>query len=825
MKKISFLFLFITLFALFINAAESDFPIMGNDRSLGALNYTTAYYGGGNVNVGFDGTNYLVLWEWRDSIFGNLISPDGTVIDGKNIYYNLEYNSFQYQFNLFFDGEKYLLVFDNNFDLSFLPIHTDNNTVQPDKIAISSNFLRQNDQLYTIGFDGKDFLVLHGEYSSEYDNIIVGYKFSDGKITETAGLIYGYKPFFPPPLVFNGDNYFTIWWNDSLHAGWISNEDGELQESGFKNTFEIDLEFGTEKILYDETGYLLIDEKYSEDNEQRELSALKILKDGEIGDNKILKIGTLGKYSTYHASFDGEYYNFFLIDIKYIPESDCGDYDNYLVWVRVNKTGEISSKKCLSSYEHIPGDFSIAVAYNGNEGLLAFNLAHEQVDTYGGTEYINSIMLDLDKGSVKSENFDVTKRPNRLIDMDIAFDGTNFMAVWVDDENDIKKIYGSLINTSGETLNDTPFLISSGEVDEIEPSIAFNGKEYMTVWSQEGKILGKRISTEGTVISSEIEIYSEELISSPVIASDGEEYFLTWLKTYENSKKNMIFGMKISEKGAFQKQYLEEVSEFSSEYSKPEMIFDGENFFLIWMDYTNSVVYGLRVSKDGTVLDKDNIPIVHGVPDYPKVIYNGEKYVVFSKSAEYIIAKTVEKDGTVNKAVKTIIDGIEKGIDVVYDGTNYLVVYEDYSENSISYKGLILSPDFNTLVDTFDISTPFEWENNPYFPSRIWSIGDRKGNSLIFYRIYSSENQYSNDLRIYYRSITSSEAGSPCSDSSSCRSGFCIDEVCCKMESCDDGNPNTEDTCSDTGECTHEMIYLEPDNEGSESSGCSCIIF
>lgn len=824
MKKITLFFLILFVLLFFVFAEEKSFPVISDEFRLGELSYTTEYYGGNNVKVGFDGTNYLVLWEYEDRIFGNLINSEGTVIDEKSFLFNLGYNSFQYQFNLFFDGEKFILVYDRNYDLVFLPIYTDGSSIQTGERVVSTDFISLNYPFYSIGFDGKNFLILNSEngslYGSKFDN--------NGKKTEADYILNNFSTisiYRVPPLVFDGKNYFTIWCEDGIcHGGRISPIDSEFKENEIQNLFDIDLKFYPEKILYDGTDYLLIDEKYSEDYEYKVLYALKIFKNGNVDDKKTIEIGTLGKYEAYHALFDGKYFNFFLHDLEYMPETDCGDYKNYLVWVRININGEVASRKCLSSYELFAGGPALEAAYNGNDGLLAFNLFHEPITEYGGSNYINSMMLDLKKESQKGEDTVVTRRKSRQYDLNIAFDGTNYMAVWVEDTDDVEKIYGDIINESGKSLTGKPFLISSGEISESQPSVAFNGNEYMVVWNQGESILGKRISTEGSIISNNPILLVEDSASNPSVISDGEKYLLTWLRHYGENVNKMIFGKIVSEKGQTESSLLIEISEFSSEYNKPEIIFDGENFFLVWMDKKNSVVFGKRISKNGLVLDNYDIPIVRGVSDYPKVIYNGEKYVVFSKSAENIIIKTVETDGTVNAEVKTIIDGIEKDFDVVYDGTNYFIVYGDYGDEYGTFKSIVMSENFDLIVKPFDISEPFYKTNELFYPAKFKTISGKNGTSLIFYTIYSSVNPYSTEQRIFYRSVISSELGSPCADKSFCRSGFCVDRVCCELASCDDGNPDTGDSCSNNGRCVHEIISIESDDIDNSDSGCGCTI-
>ncbi|HQO91256.1 MAG TPA: hypothetical protein PLX56_02915 [bacterium] len=823
MKKNILSFLTLFVFITSMSAKEKSFPVISDEFRLGELSYTTEYYGGNNVKVGFDGTNYLVLWEYENYLYGSLINQDGVILENKTFNYELlsyvtaSWDEFT---QLLFNGEKFFFLWKSETDIDSVFISTKGECIAFSEKNTVKNVINQSSYPFSVDHDGAGYIILVNRSVDAYYSDLIGIRLDDsGKEIRTDTILFNIPRTVTQPIVFNGENYFTVWLGDGVsHSGFLS-PDAQLDDSSIKDISEIDLPFFPVKILFDGTDYLLIGitpVQEGHDYNNNEISVMKILSDGRTTDQDVLKIGIIPKYTDFHASFDGESYNFFLNDIEDL--SDCGEYEDRVIWVKVNKNGEIVSRNCVSSYKELPYNFSVGAAYNGDDILLAY----ENKGSYGNL--ISALLFSSDKDIQEKNQTIVTRRQSSQYDLDIAFDGTNYMAVWVEDTDDVEKIYGDIINESGKSLLETPFLISSGEINESQPSVAFNGNEYMVAWDQEKKIFGKRITTEGEIINSDTLIFNENAASSPEIVSDGSGYFLTWIKSYANSEEKMIFGMKISEKGEPLNPYPIEISESSSNYSKPEMIFDGENFFLVWMDNKNYVVFGKRISKNGLVLDNEDIPIVRGVPDNPKVIYNGEKYVVFSKSAEYIIIKTIEKDGSVNTEVKTVIDGIEKDFDVVYDGTNYLVVYGDYGDEYGTFKSIVLSEKFDLIVEPFDISEPFYKINELFSPAKFKTISGKNGTSLVFYTIYSSVNQYSTDQRIFYRSVTSSELGSPCADESFCRSGFCVDSVCCESASCDDGNPDTEDSCSNTGKCVYEIISIESDDSNNSDSGCGCTI-
>jgi hypothetical protein len=85
----------------------------------------------------------------------------------------------------------------------------------------------------------------------------------------------------------------------------------------------------------------------------------------------------------------------------------------------------------------------------------------------------------------------------------IAFDGTNYLVVWVHNM-DHSDLHGWRLNQSCKAIDPRPFVIASAIKDQAEPEVAFNGTDYVVIWSDgRGKvpyIYAARVDPSGTVI-------------------------------------------------------------------------------------------------------------------------------------------------------------------------------------------------------------------------------------------------------------------------------------------------------------------------------------
>lgn len=317
-------------------------------------------------------------------------------------------------------------------------------------------------------------------------------------------------------------------------------------------------------------------------------------------------------------------------------------------------------------------------------------------------------------------------------DSAIAFDGTNYLVVWEDKREDIYgensfHIYGARVNKEGEVIDKAGIKLSD-YAESSDPAVAFDGENYLVVWSSwNSSISGRRISKEGKVLD-ELEIgvsqgwYDNNNKTEPAVVFDGTNYFVVW------NEWTMICGAKVSKGGKplggsfIAVRQSDQILKFDSlDFYAPAVAFDGENYMVVWteFDYTfGSAILGARVAKNpsgfgGPLIDRNAIVIGGGKTkeeraSFPDIVFDGSRYfVVWEKNRngyDDVYGTWISSSGEVldtdGMAISTAPDQ-QQNPKVAFDGTNYFVVWRD-NRNISSYdiygarvnkKGIVLDTD------------------------------------------------------------------------------------------------------------------------------------
>jgi hypothetical protein len=150
----------------------------------------------------------------------------------------------------------------------------------------------------------------------------------------------------------------------------------------------------------------------------------------------------------------------------------------------------------------------------------------------------------------------------------VAFDGTNYLVVWDDwhqGSGSFYDIYGSRVSAGGSVLDPAGISISTAPHDQVDPAVAFDGTNYLVAWQDT-----------------------------------------------RNNGPDDIYGARVSVGGSLLDPTGFAISTAGNEQWSPSLAFDGNNYFVTWMDHRsgNSYgIYGARVSVGGSVLDPDGIAI------------------------------------------------------------------------------------------------------------------------------------------------------------------------------------------------------------------------
>jgi hypothetical protein len=277
-----------------------------------------------------------------------------------------------------------------------------------------------------------------------------------------------------------------------------------------------------------------------------------------------------------------------------------------------------------------------SVAFDGTNYLVVW-VAHRPPDsdfevyaarvTPGGTV--------LDPGGIP-----ITSGASPLRMPSIAFDGTNYLVTWRTASSEIR---AARVTPAGVNLDGaTGFFVGNG----FYPYVAFDGTNYMIIWHGHGAsdldIFGARVSTAGSVLGGFTVSDDSEDQDHASIAFDGTNYLVVWGDHRRgNTYNGTTFGARVSPAGTLLDDPSFKIADYSlsgaaSGTGDALIAFDGTDHFVAWnvMNIPDNFrlwdAYGARVSKGGTVLDQQAIPIAtsFGHQLNPVIGYFGDKYLL-----------------------------------------------------------------------------------------------------------------------------------------------------------------------------------------------------
>jgi len=170
--------------------------------------------------LGFDGANFLVVWEdYRNGypdVYGARVTPQGTVLDTNGIVVS-QAPSWQLSPALGFDGANFLVVWQDSRDSGSANIYgarvTPGGAVpDTDGFVISKAVYDQKEP--ALAFDGADFLVAWEDYRSHTRSDIYGARVTpQGTVLDTNGFVIAraQSDQLAPALAFDGADFLVVW--------------------------------------------------------------------------------------------------------------------------------------------------------------------------------------------------------------------------------------------------------------------------------------------------------------------------------------------------------------------------------------------------------------------------------------------------------------------------------------------------------------------------------------------------------------------------------------------------------------------------------------
>jgi hypothetical protein len=225
------------------------------------------------------------------------------------------------------------------------------------------------------------------------------------------------------------------------------------------------------------------------------------------------------------------------------------------------------------------------------------------------------------------------------MDPDAAYNGTDFLAAWLDRRHGPSQIYCTQVTAGGAVLSDTGVRLS-GRDSSFEyslPAVASNGDQYLTAWlgtrPQGSVVLGTRLAAGGEVLDPLPLAFSCDTVFQQRLGveSDGRDYLVVWTSPTASDTGSDLWCRRLSNAGELLDSAPKLVASSPFGITEPALAFGGNCYLAVWSGMADeSQVFGCRIRPDGTVLDPNGFPICTGPGRNfdPAVASDGERFLV-----------------------------------------------------------------------------------------------------------------------------------------------------------------------------------------------------
>ncbi len=687
-------------------------PVIGAHFSMDTALATRSADHQNTVRVATDGDTYLLVWQDNRQlsgysltsqyydIYGARVSSDGTLLDPTGIEIATGPNRHEHPDVAFGDG-TFLVVWEEygsipgrtGWDVRGARVNpTDGAVQEPDGIALHPTAGHQ--QRPRVAFNGNRFLVTwYGSWTGSTGNDIAGARVTSAGVVEDSPpiIISSAADTQAYPRLSANDDTWLVVWSDRRNAS---------------NNYN--------------------------------LYAARVLDDGTVpvADQAGVAIASTAKppgptnldsQGNIEVASNG---NNWLVVWREARDYYTNGYDLYAA--RVNSSGAVEEADGFVVAAWGGNETNPRVASDGTDYLVIWSDSTSIVPgSYGGLWVEDDgTVVDPDTNTAEIVGFQVHISGHS----DLIYNATtsHFFAPY---HQGLGSLHNNIYSNSDDVFY-RRFLADGSSVDaervfvsvahnaQFYPAVAFDGTNYLVVWSDTRNwdstgvdIYGARVSPDGTVLDPDGLIICNAAGNQgfPHVAFDGTNFFVVWEDRRPGNSTSDIFGIRIDQSGtrldpvnqpeADRTGILIMAAGFAQRY--PRIAFDNQTYFLVvWQDERNGTnnrdVYGIRIrAADADVQDSDHIHIASQLThdENPDLAFDGQNFLVVwsdrrnqSTSGYDIYGARVNQQGLVLDPTGKIITGsytpppvdLDIGISgdqsyptILFHGTQYFVAWQD----------------------------------------------------------------------------------------------------------------------------------------------------
>lgn len=661
-----------------------------------------------NPDVAFDGTNYLVVWHYNESgnpynIYGTRVSKQGVVLDTEPFVIS-EATGAQMNPRAAFDGTNYLVVWYDSrggisYDIYGTRVDQNGNVLNIAGIAIST---AANQQYFPdVSFDGTNYTVVwQDERSGTYD--IYGSRIAqNGSVSDPMGIRISdaADEQSRPSIDFDGTNYLIVW--DDHRSGSEYDIYGTLLETdgNVLNPAGIEISTATENqympsVSFDGTNYLVAWHDHR-DGANYDIFGARVNTSGAVQEPSGISIANMDVQQLTPAviSYSGQW-------LTVWRDSRNGGYAD-IYGSRISASGTVTDADGILIASSAQDQGKPAVASDGINYLVVW----EEARSGGYTKDIYGMRIDASGRQLDEDAIAISTSTGSQQYPAVAFDNNStYLVVWQDDRSGTNDIYGARVSASGNVLDPPGIAISTATGRQRFPSVAFDGTNFLVVWGDErggsstDDIYGTLVEPDdGNVVTPSGNVIADDANwqDNPSVAFDGTNYLVVWDDYGSGTFDEDIYGVRVNQSGNPIDASSIAISTADNGQYRPVVAFDGTNYLVAWFDRRNSNaddIYATRVNQAGTILDAAGTPIIAftGTQQYPFIVFDGTDYLVGcenyqSESVQNVLGAVVNTSGTVSEIYTISPFSIDQYMPnpaaANGEGTQILIVFPDWADD------------------------------------------------------------------------------------------------------------------------------------------------
>jgi hypothetical protein len=360
-------------------------------------------------------------------------------------------------------------------------------------------------------------------------------------------------------------------------------------------------------------------------------------------------------------------------------------------------------------------------------------------------------------------------------------------AVWIDDRVEAG-FYAARFAADGTLIGQPQRVseLSSDFAGVAKPTLACGDSVHLVAWRAGKHVFAARIGSDGTALdATPIDLGFVSPEGEPAAASAGDSFLVTW------SDGADIFGRRVSEDGALLDPGAIPISTAAGAQVQPALAFGNGVYLAAWHDQRNvsKELFGARIDVEGNVLDPGGLALgTTAIGPTPIVVAGPANFLVAWRPLSFHVhATVVDVAGDLVTPETVVLDpGPTGSLAAAWDGETFAVLAETQSRDirltRLDSTGAPFDVDGVVLADglTEPAGAPAVAATAPgellVMYERDRFLGDRT-----ISRLFLQRNDLAGD-------------GGACQSGVLCRSGYCVDGVCCDQP-CGGGDLTDCQTC------------------------------